>query len=1152
MSELVQLKNSITKPGHERGEERATQSSAPEAYSGPQPSISDLRPPAVDLASFRTRLSGKRGKQYWRSLEELAETDEFNELLHREFPENATEWNDPVGRRKFLKLMGASLALAGITGCTRQPTETIAPYARQPEGIVLGKPLFFATAMPLGGGATGLLVESHEGRPTKVEPNPQHPASSRGTDVFSQASVLSLYDPDRSQTLTYLGEISTWSAFLGAVGSALAAQRAPEVQGAGIRILTESVISPTLAYQIRTMLADFPRAKWHQYDPAGSDYAREGGRMAFGQYANAIYHFDKARVILSLDSDFLSCGPASLRYAQDYASTRRLEEGKADMSRLYVVESTMTNTGGAADHRLPLRPSEIEGVARAIAAGVGVQGGSAAMAVEGERAGWVNAVVKDLAANRGASVVIAGDYQPPAVHALAHAMNQALGNAGNTVTFTDPLEANPVDGIASMRELVQDMSAGVVDTLLILGVNPVYTAPADLNFAATMADKVRLRIHLSLYKDETSELCHWNIPEAHYLESWSDTRAFDGTVTIIQPLIAPLYNGKTAHEVLAAFSAQPERKSYDIVRDYWVRRHAAGGQEPPVRATAAPAARATATAGAQGPGVASSQTAAGQAQPAANPPATGGQSRTGAAQATAAASPAQAAAFEQFWRRALHDGVVANTAAPTRTVAASTNLAGGATTPLPSAGAGLEISFRPDPTIYDGRFANNAWLQELPKPITSLVWDNAAIISPGTAARLGLGKQANGIATNNLGRIGGEVDADMVELQYQGRAQRFAVWIQPGQPDDCVTVHLGYGRQIAGRVGSGAGFDAYTLRTSDAPWFGAGLQVSKVGDVYPLVAVQLHHLIDQQEIGVRDLVRSGTLEEYRRNPNLVHEKENIPRAESPDELHHEASLYPEYDYSGGYAWGMAIDINSCVGCNACVVACQAENNIPVVGKEQVARRRAMHWLRVDNYYKGDLSNPQVYFQPVPCMHCEKAPCEVVCPVAATVHSADGLNDMVYNRCVGTRYCSNNCPYKVRRFNFLLYQDFETPTYKLMRNPEVTVRSRGVMEKCTYCIQRIQYAKIESEKEERPVRDGEIVTACQSACPSDAIVFGNQNDPNSRVAKLKAQERNYGLLSDLNTRPRTTYLAAIRNINPDIGPKSLMGNMNPNQGEQGDH
>jgi MoCo/4Fe-4S cofactor protein with predicted Tat translocation signal len=1139
MIELVQLKNSITKPGQKMRGGGSARPSVP----GPPTSAGDTLPHAADLASLRTRLGGMRGKQYWRSLEELAETDEFNELLHREFPENAAEWNDPAGRRRFLKLMGASLALAGLTACTRQPTETIAPYARQPEGMVLGKPLFFATAMPLGGGATGLLVESHEGRPTKVEPNPQHPASLSGTDVFSQASVLSLYDPDRSQTLTYLGEISTWSAFLGALGSSLAVQRTPEVQGAGIRILTESIISPTLAYQIRTLLADFPRAKWHQYDAAGNDFAREGGRMAFGQYVNAIYHFDKARVILSLDSDFLSCGPASLRYARDYSSTRRLEEGKADMSRLYVVESTMTNTGAAADHRMPLRPSEVEGVARAIAAGLGVQAGSPAAAIEGKRAAWVSAVVKDLAASRGAGIVIAGEYQPPAVHALAHAMNQALGNVGNTVTFTDPVEANPVDGIASMRELVQDMSAGVVDTLLILGVNPVYSAPADLNFAATMVAKVRLRIHLGLYKDETSELCQWNIPEAHYLESWSDTRAFDGTASIIQPLIAPLYNGKTAHEVLAAFSAQPERRSYDIVREYWMRRHAAGGQEPPVRPTTAAAMRAGATAATQSPNAGPARGAAGQTNAAAG--ATVGQSRPAATQAAAGTSITPTPAFEQFWRRALHDGVVANTAAPARTVAATANLASVATAPRPSGDSGFEISFRPDPTIYDGRFANNAWLQELPKPVTSLVWDNAAIVSPRTAAKLGVGKRVDGIAaggdpiaTNNIGRIGGEVDADVVELQYQGRAQRFPIWIQPGQPDDCVTVHLGHGRQTAGRVGSGTGFNAYALRTSDAPWSAAGLQISKVGDTYPLVAVQLHHLIDQPELGVRDLVRSGTLEEYRRNPNLAHEKENTPRAEPADELHNqEASLYPEYDYSGGYAWGMAIDINSCVGCNACVVACQAENNIPVVGKEQVARRRAMHWLRVDSYYKGDVSNPEAYFQPVPCQHCEKAPCEVVCPVAATVHSADGLNDMVYNRCVGTRYCSNNCPYKVRRFNFLLYQDFYTESLKMLRNPDVSVRSRGVMEKCTYCVQRIRRGQIESEKENRRVRDGEVVTACASACPTDAIVFGDINDRESRVYKLKQEERNYALLADLNTQPRTSYLGAVKNINPELGDQS---------------
>jgi MoCo/4Fe-4S cofactor protein with predicted Tat translocation signal len=1098
MSELVQITSSKTKDeaANRLGANRdanATQSSV----LSPQSSL--VLSPQSSLQAIREQLNQTQGKQYWRSLEELAETEEFQELLHREFPENATEWNDPVGRRKFLKLMGASFALAGLTACTRQPPEYIAPYVRQPEELVPGKPVYFATAMPLDGLATGLIVESHEGRPTKIEGNKDHPASLGAADAFSQASVLGLYDPDRSQTLSHLGDIVTWAAFLGAVRPALDAQRAVAAlkpAKGGLRILTGTVTSPTLAHQIKTLLATLPTAKWHQYDPAGRDNAREGSRLAFGQYANTVYRFDKADVVVSLDSDFLACGAASLRYARDFAAKRRLTDGKREMNRLYVVESTVTNTGSVADHRLPLRPSEIEGFARALAASAGVQAGQSAFLTDETRSRWLAAIGKDLSQHRGASVVITGDSQPPIVHALAHAMNQALGNVGNTVIYTDPVEANPVDGIASLRELVSDMDSGQVDLLLILGGNPVYDSPADLNFADAML-KVPLRIHLSLYKDETSELCQWNIPEAHYLESWSDTRAYDGTVSIIQPLIAPLYSGRTTHEVIAAFLNEPERSSYDIVRDYWKRRAGAGGQEPPIKVTTPQVA----------PG---SPGAAVPSQPV--PPSPPPQNAAGT--------------FEQFWRKSLHDGVVGNTALQPKTVALRTDWSSQVSNQPPAtAAAPFEVVFRADPTIHDGRFANNGWLQELPKSVSKLTWDNAAIVSPATADALALGKKVNGFSTNRMSRIGREIVADLIELQYRGRKVIAPVFIQPGQPDNVVTVHLGYGRRIAGRVGSGAGFNAYAIRTSDAPWFGSGLQIAKTGETYSLATTQSHHLLDAEEIGERDIVRSGSLEEYKKHPSLAPEGEH-ESGEHP-------SLFPPFEYND-YAWGMAIDLSSCVGCSACVVACTAENNIPVVGKEQVARSREMHWLRIDTYYKGGHTNPDTYFQPVACQHCENAPCEVVCPVAATAHSAEGLNEMTYNRCVGTRYCSNNCPYKVRRFNFLLYQDFYTASLKMMRNPDVSVRSRGVMEKCTYCVQRIQKAKIDSQKEDRPVRDGEIVPACAQACPTEAIVFGNINDRESRVAKLRGEERNYSLLGELNTKPRTTYLAAVRNPNPELG------------------
>jgi molybdopterin-containing oxidoreductase family iron-sulfur binding subunit len=964
--------------------------------------------------------------------------------------------------------------------------------------------------MPLDGFATGLVVESHEGRPTKIEGNKNHPASLGATDVFSQASVLALYDPDRSQTLTYLGEIVTWSAFLGGIRPAVVAHSAaaapqqsagaaPGQQPAaaspaqqqpgksGLRILTGTVTSPSLGHQLKTLLATMPTAKWHQYEPAGCDNSREGSRLAFGQYANTIYHFDKADVVLSLDSDFLSCGPANLRYAHDFATKRRLSEDKRDMNRLYVVESTISNAGAVADHRLPLRPSEVEGFARELAAAIGAQNAQNQSSATGSRANWMAALAKDLREHRGSSIVIVGDSQPPSVHALAHSMNQALGNVGNTVTYIDPVEVNPVDGNASLRELVADMSAGKVDLLLILGGNPVYNAPADLDFGNALR-KVQMRVHLSLYKDETSELCQWHIPEAHYLESWSDARAYDGTVSIIQPLISPLYSGKTAHEVLSAVMGEPERSSYEILREYWMKRHAAGGQEPPV------------TAGAPKPA------ATGERQP---------------QQSSVQQSQAPPPQFEQFWRKALHDGLIANTASPAKTFSPKSDVATQPSASQSGASSQLEIVFKADPTIHDGRFSNNGWLQELPKPINRLTWDNAAIVSPATAASLGVGKSVNGYATNPMGSVGGEILADRIELQYRDRAVIAPVFIQPGQPDNVVTVHLGYGRTIAGRVGRRTGFNAYAIRTSDAPWFGTGLRVAKVGGTYSLVTTQTHHLIDPEVVGERDVIRSNTLEEFLRGPEhgAEHEEPKI-------------SMFPPFQYDG-YAWGMSIDLNSCVGCSACVVACVAENNIPVVGKEQVARSREMHWIRVDAYYKGGEKNPETYFQPVPCQQCENAPCELVCPVAATTHSAEGLNDMTYNRCIGTRYCSNNCPYKVRRFNFLLYQDFYTASLKMLRNPDVSVRSRGVMEKCTYCVQRIQRGKIESEKENRRVRDGEITPACAQACPTEAIVFGDINDPGSRVAKLKANERNYSLLGDLNTKPRTTYLSAVRNRNPEL-------------------
>jgi molybdopterin-containing oxidoreductase family iron-sulfur binding subunit len=987
-----------------------------------------------DITLLRERLERTRGREYWRSLDALARTPEFREFLHREFPQNASEWLDPVGRRGFLKLMGASLALAGISACTRQPNEEIVPYVRQPEELVPGKPMFYATAMPFAGAGVGLLVESHEGRPTKIEGNPEHPISRGATDLYAQAAILGLYDPDRSLSLTHLGDIRTFDAFVAAMRAALTAQQAN--RGEGFRILTETVASPTLHAQMQELLARFPSAQWVQWEPFGKHNPREGARLAFGEYVEPQYAVDRADVILSLDSDFLLSVTSGLRHARAFASRRRIEGSRAQTIRLYAVESSPTNTGTKADHRLPLRASEIERFTRALAVRLGVTAGGAAAAPAAAET-WLAAVAKDLQNARGRSLVIAGDGQPPIVHALSHAINEALGNVGATVVYTATAEARPTDQRATLRELVADMNAGRVSLLLVLGGNPVYTAPSDLRFRDAM-DRVALRAHLGLYHDETAARCHWHVPETHFLEAWSDVRADDGTATIVQPLIAPLFNGRSAHEVLSALSESGVRSGYDIVRGHWM-------------------------AGA-------------------------------------------AASFERDWRRWLHDGVVTGSAFAAKAVALRPDV--GSAAPAPAgAQSGLEVVFRPDPTVYDGRFANNAWLQELPKSLTKLTWENAALIGPATAARLGI------------------EDGDEVELKRGDATLRLPAWRSPGHAPDTITLHAGYGRARTGRTADGIGADVNVLRTTAAMDTLAGVELTRTGERHVLASTQDHWSLEG-----RNLVRVATAAEFAADPAFAARAEHQPIR---------LNMYPEVKYEG-YKWGMTIDQNVCTGCNACVVACQAENNVPVVGRSQVLNGREMHWLRVDRYYTGDLENPDTYHQPMPCQQCEAAPCEVVCPVAATTHSDEGLNDMVYNRCVGTRYCSNNCPYKVRRFNFMLYSDWKTPSLRLMRNPDVTVRSRGVMEKCTYCVQRINHARVAAKLDDRKIRDGEILTACQAACPTEAIVFGDLNDANSLVSKRRASPLAYALLGELNTNPRTTYAAIVRNPNPELEPARAAG------------
>ena len=977
----------------------------------------------------RERLSRSEGREFWRTLEDLAGADQLDAFVGREYPSQTHRLLDGTERREFLKLMGASLALAGLGSCTRQPREKILPYARTPEALVPGRPLYFASAMPWAGGALGVLVESHMGRPTKIEGNPDHPASLGTTDAITQAAVLELYDPARSRVVSHRGRASTWDAFLTALSGALAAVGSR--RGAGLAVLTDTVTSPSLARELRALLADLPEARWHQWEPIHRDRARAGARLAFGEDLVARPRFADCDVVLSLEDDFLGPGPHNVRPIREFARRRTVRGGDTASNRLYVVESALSVTGANADHRLAIPSRDVEGFVRALARALGldVPGGTGS-----PDARWVAAVAKDLEAHRGRCAILAGEGQGAAVHALVHALNARLGNAGKTVDYFPPAAQESVDHTASIGELVAAMRAGAVEVLVVLGGNPAYTAPADLDFAGALG-KARLRVHLGLDEDETSQLCDWHVNETHWLESWGDETASDGTASVVQPLIAPLYGGRSKLELVAALRGNAGSRGHELVRAHWQQALGLAGAE-----------------------------------------------------------------FERAWRRALHDGAVAGSArAPSspglRDVAREL--------PAPTAtGAGVEVTFRPDPSVWDGRFANNGWLQELPKPLTKIVWDNAAHVSPELARELGV------------------ETGDVVAIEVGGRSVDLPVWVTPGQAARSIALTLGFGRRHSRGVGTGVGADVYRLRTSAAAWSASGANVRRTGARHELASTQGHDRMEG-----RDIVRVATVDRFRADPHLFDA--------GAHQAAHETSLFPVPPVDVTHAWGMVVDLNACTACNACVVACQAENNVPVVGREEVARGREMHWLRIDRYYEGPAESPEVVFQPILCMHCETAPCEYVCPVAATSHSPEGLNEMTYNRCVGTRYCANNCPYKVRRFNFFLYADWATESLALQRNPDVTVRSRGVMEKCTYCVQRINGARLEAKKEGRKVRDGEVVTACQQVCPADAIVFGDLNDPESRVSRLKKEPHEYGLLTELNTRPRTTYLARLKNPNPEL-------------------
>lgn len=1011
------------------------------------------------------------GKVYWRSLDELAHTPEFRAFVENEFPNHANEMLSP-SRRQFLKIMGASFALGGLTGCRRWPEEKVAPFAYRPAGRTPGQHEQYATAFECGGAAVGLLVSSLDGRPIKIEGNPLHPASLGAASAQAQASILELYDPDRNRlplqrldparTPDYL--VRNWEAFLQFAQARFARPR--ENAGVGLAVLSESSSSPSLVSMREVWQEAFPQSRWYEYEPVSWDNQREGARIAFGQPLRMQLDLRQTNVVVSLGADLLGGHPNALRYARDWVHRRWADVSpveQASMNRVYVAESTYTTTGSVADHRLPIADGSMAQVLSLIWARLHSDAENEPAGSHGPVAAFAAAAARDLATHAGRSLLVAGPACPPEIHAAVAAINEELGNIGTTVYFTEDSEPQRPAHAEAIQTLVEDMRADRVQTLLILGGNPVYNAPADLGFAEALT-RVGTSIHLSLYDDETSVRCHWSVPRAHYLEAWSDAQSWDGTLSVVQPLIQPLYDGRTPAELLALLSGQTVATGYDIVRRTFTDLI---GQE----------------------------------------------------------------SFEATWRQVLHDGLVQNShqaAVEVKPQEVTIEQIEG----LPYPPTGLEATFLADRKVFDGRFANNGWLQELPDPITKLTWDNAAMFSVQDAATLGI------------------KTGDMVRLIAGERELQIAAYVLPGQAPGSIGLPLGYGRTVAGRVGENVGFNTYSLRTRTS-LHSTVVTVEKLDRQYKLAGTQDHHAIDRVGFEERrqraaNLIREVPLSVYQENPKAVQELGHKP---------HLLQLWEhplEYDK---HRWGMAVDLNRCIGCSACVIACQAENNIPIVGKEEVAIGREMHWIRIDRYFSGspDEPNPQVAYQPMTCHHCDNAPCENVCPVAATVQDSEGLNMMVYNRCIGTRYCSNNCPYKVRRFNYFDYHskghdgprrpwlgmpDTELPNEvdmirRLGFNPEVTVRMRGVMEKCTFCVQRIQSAKIQARREGRPVRDGEIVPACAATCPTQAVIFGDLNDPNSEVRRLQEHGRSYFILEELNVRPRLKYLAKLTNPNPDL-------------------
>jgi MoCo/4Fe-4S cofactor protein with predicted Tat translocation signal len=1004
-------------------------------------------------------------KNYWKSFSELNDTEDYKKYLHKEFQDDASVLEKKEDRRDFIKFLGATTALAGLTGCSvRRPKQFIKPYAKMPEYIIPGKSLYYATTFALDEDVLGVLAESYEGRPTKIEGNPLHSSSLGAANAIHQASVLGLYDPDRQMHVVGDSESKSVEQFEGWLKSLGKDLR--KTKGKGFSLLTETNVSPTFHRLLKKFKKQYPLSELHRYSPVNRDNQTQGLFSLFSDYVTPQFNYDKADVIVSLDCDFLGVEPGQVLSTKQFSSRRDPEEGK--LNRLYSFENSYSLTGAKADHRYRLKSSDIPAVLAYIALNVfenkkfsipkklKIQlAKSSKLAVKNFSEHTLKEISVDVINNGKKSLLVAGQGQAKGVHSIVALVNEALGAVDSTVVYHKlPFYTSKIvieDNVSSINSLVSSMKRGRVDSLLILGGNPVYNAPSDLGFENALS-KVATKIHLTERENDTSELCDWVVPKSHFLESWGDQVALNGETSLVQPLIHPMGDSYSSSELLSLLSGG-SKNGYVLVRNTW---------------------------------------------------------------------RSSSSDFNRDWESWLHNGVINNAST---VVSASAKGSSAVMSEMLNVFSGtlfnkqIEVVFKPDYSVYDGRFVNNGWLQESPDPITKLTWDNAALISRKTASTLQLKNE------------------DLVRISTRHGEVESPIFILPGHADNSLTLNLGYGQKMAGRVGETTGFDTFSIRTSTEMDALKSITVIKQNKTYPLASTQIHGSLEG-----RPIYRETTELDYKKHPNFAKEMVETPPLKS---------LYDEFSYDKGYQWGLAIDLSKCTGCNACVVGCQSENNIPIVGKDQVLNGREMHWIRIDRYFEGDPDNPSVVEQPMTCLQCEMAPCEQVCPVAATTHSNEGLNDMVYNRCVGTRYCSDNCPTKVRRFNFFdyhqrnpqsqpkerehLFDYMREPDTSIQKqfNPDVTVRMRGIMEKCTYCVQRISKAKIHSKNEGRLVKDGEIKTACQQTCPADAIVFGDILDPKSKVSIMKNKNRDYHILEQLHLKARTSFLASIKNPNPKL-------------------